>query len=49
MMRSVGHDAVNYRYLETLDERLDLRKMALSPLSSRAPAIAACRRSVLRR
>jgi hypothetical protein len=28
-MRSVGHDAVNYRYPEILDEALDLRKMTL--------------------
>ena len=28
-MRSVGHDAVNDRYSEILDEALDLRKMAL--------------------
>jgi hypothetical protein len=28
-MRSVGHDAVNDRYPEILDEALDLRKMAL--------------------
>ena len=28
-MRSVGHDAVNDRYPEILDEALDPRKMAL--------------------